>query len=544
MIKIYKASLIALFLAGCHLPLLAQDYGNFAQLTQRVNALAKTHPSLVKVRSITKTDGGKDIWMISIGSGAVDKKPGIAVVGGVYGPHVLGPELALGFAESLLAGNADSLKNTLARASYYIFPNMSPDASEQYFAKLRYTRAGNARDTDDDRDGKVNEDGYDDLDGDGRIRWIRVEDPTGKYKLNPDDPRSLILADGSKGEAGKYILLSEGIDNDKDGEFNEDGEGGVAFNKNMSYQYPNFQAGAGEYAVSEKENRALLDNLFEMFNVYAVVTFGPNNNLSSPVTFSPSAIAKRIITGYYEPDVKVNAWVSEKYNKITGLKDAPRVGPQGGDFSAWAYFHYGRFSYSTPGWWVPKSKPDTAKKQKALTNEDPNTNYLRWAESQNINGMFSPWKEISHPDFPGKKVEVGGLDPFALINPPYNQVAGLVKKHTDFLVALAAVSPQLDIVNVKTEKLAGGMTRVTATIMNRGAIPTQTKIGERSYWVKKIAVKLEGSQTVISGRRSQVLDAIEGGGSETLTWLVKGSGSLNISAESPTAGAKSITVSL
>src|SRR5690606_27328100 len=74
-----------------------------------------------------------------------------------------------------------------------------------------------------------------------------------------------------------------GVDNDKDGNFNEDGDEGIQFNKNSTYNYKNFLPGAGEHAVSEKENRALFDFLYDAFNVYAVVVFGPMNNLSNPI---------------------------------------------------------------------------------------------------------------------------------------------------------------------------------------------------------------------------------------------------------------------
>ena len=89
---------------------------------------------------------------------------------------------------------------------------MSPDATEQYFASVKSERSGNTTATDDDRDGKINEDDADDLDGNGKITWMRVKSQTGRYKLNTDDPRSLILADAAKGETGTYALFSEGID--------------------------------------------------------------------------------------------------------------------------------------------------------------------------------------------------------------------------------------------------------------------------------------------------------------------------------------------
>jgi type II secretory pathway pseudopilin PulG len=525
----------------------AQDYSNNVQVSQRVNVLVKSYPGLIKVKSLVKTYGGKDIWMLTIGNGKSEQNPAIAIVGGVEGSHLLGTELALGFAEKLLnASSQDSVKAILAKNTYYVFPNMSPDATEQYFSAVRYARSANARPTDDDRDGKINEDPFEDLNKDGKINWIRVEDATGKYRLNPEEPRSMLLADPSKGETGKYLVYSEGIDNDKDGNFNEDGEGGVHFNKNMSYAYPNFVPGSGEHMVSENENRALLDQLFEMPNIHSVITFGPYNNLSNPVLFNAQGISKRIITGYFEADAKTNAQVSELYNKITGFKDAPKSIAQGGDFANWAYFHYGRNSFSTPGWWVPKAKADTAKKEKEFKIEDQVANYLRWAESEKIENTFVEWTKIEHPDFPGKNVEIGGIDPFVLHNPPYKMVDGLVKKHYDFIVNLSKKSPNIDIVNLKQEKLGDGITRITATIINKGMMATQTKIGERSYWVKKISVKVNHTenQKIISGRKNQVLDAIEGQGNRTLSWLIKGSGKLSIDAGSPTSGSKTIELSL
>ena len=545
--KLYLFNLFFLFLATASFAQSQQDYSTNAVLAQRVKSLVQKYPQLVKSKSLTQTLGGRDIWMLTIGAGKTEDKPAIAVVGGVEGKHLLGVEMAIGFAEKLLASSGvDSVKNLLNTQTYYVFPNMSPDATEQYFAKVKAERSGNDNKTDDDRDGKLNEDAEEDLDGNGKITWMRILDPTGKYKLNTDDPRSLLLADATKGEVGKYILLPEGSDSDKDGDFNEDGEGGIHFNKNSSFNFKAFAPGAGEYAVSEKENRALFDFLFDAFNVYAVVTFGPVNNLSNPVTFNASGIAKRIITSWYESDAKANALVSERYNKITKTKEAPKTQAESGDFSQWGYFHYGRLSFSTPGWWIPKVNPDSSRKEKKFVNEDAVASYLRWAASQGIANTYTPWKAISHPDFPGQTVEVGGLDPFVLINPPYKMVEGIVSKHTDFLVALAGMAPKLDLVNIKTEKVADGLTRVTLKVMNTGDLPTYTRVGDRSYFLKKILVKLNlnANQTIVSGRKTQTIESIQGKENKELTWLIKGNGKVTIDAGSLTTGNKSIEVTL
>jgi hypothetical protein len=55
------------------------------------------------------------------------------------------------------------------------------------------------------------------LNKDGLITQIRIEDITGSYIESPEDSRVLVNADPTKNQVGKYILISEGIDNDKDG---------------------------------------------------------------------------------------------------------------------------------------------------------------------------------------------------------------------------------------------------------------------------------------------------------------------------------------
>lgn len=522
------------------------DYSNRQRLGQRVTALSKNHPNYVKTTSLAKTVGGSDIWMITIGTGQVDQKPAIAVVGGVEGKHLLGVELAIGFAENLLAdAGQDNVRKLLETQTFYVFPNMSPDATEQYFASLKYERSGNASKVDADRDGRIAEDGYEDLNGDGKITLIRVTDPTGDYIANPDETRSVIKADKSKGQIGQYLVFTEGIDNDKDGSFNENGEEGIHFNKNSTYNYKPFIPGAGEHSVSEVENRALFDFLYDAFNVYSVVTFGPNNNLMHPyqaqrstpqlgVGIGPRGGVVPKVTSWSENDVKANDYASARYKEIVGLKDARKATVGTGDFSEWAYYHYGRLSFSTPGWWVAKSSDDAV------------ADYLKWADSENISDAFVDWKTIEHPDFPGKKVEVGGLSPFALDNPPYRMVGDLVSKHTDFIASLAEMAPFIEMIDLKTEKIDNGLTRVSVKIHNTGLFPTLSQIGIRSYFNKAVTVRVNtnGNQKLISGKPVETIKGINGREYVELSWLIQGNGKLTINAGSPNTGSDQVEVSL
>jgi hypothetical protein len=518
--------------------LVAQDYPTLQEQQRRLQNLAQNNN--VSLNSLTKTAGGKDVWMLSIGTGDLDAKPAMAIVGGVEGSHLLGVEMTIRFAESLVADNASALDNT----TFYIFPNMSSDAYEQYFAALKYHRSGNAKDTDDDRDGRLNEDPFEDLDGNGMITMMRVADVTGDWITHPADDRVMIPANKGKGEKGAYHYFTEGKDNDMDGAFNEDGEGGIHFNKNFTYEYPYFTPGSGEHSVSELETRALLDMLYTKFNVYGIFTFGPGNNLSSPWTYNRAGASKRVVTSILRNDAGLNKLASDTYNQSVGLKDAPKSGAQGGDFFQWAYFHFGRLSFGTPGWWAPMV--DTPEGMEANKDKNREVNFLRWAQQEGLSDYFVDWTPIEHPDFPGKQVEVGGIAPFAMMNPPIGMIDEVANKHNAFIIELASLQAGLEMVNLQTEEVGKGLTRVTVDLYNPGTLPTHSQMGERSKWMQRIKVELnlENGQEILSGRKITMINSIQGDESRQLTWLIKGKGSIGISAGAPHVGQDEISVNL
>jgi len=500
------------------------DYSNFAKLTQRLKSLQSSNSGVCKLEALTKTVGDHTIWSLTLSKGDAKNKPAIAIVSGVDGKHILGPELAVSIAENIVKNHSDVLETT----TFYIFPNMSPNATENYFSSVKHYENGNARNTDDDRDGTINEDPFEDLNKDGMITLMRIEDPTGDHMKLKEDDRIVIKADKDKGELGTYKVFSEGLDNDKDGAFNEDGKGGVQFNKNFSFNYPYFKPGAGEHAVSEKENRALLDFLYEQWNVFAIITLGPENNLSKPLKYNAAGATKRVVTSILKEDANLNKFLSDKYNKITKTKGAPSNTGKGGSFFEWSYFHFGKLALSTPAWWVPKFTGDSI--TKAAKNK--HANFLQWAEKEGIQNVFIPWTEIKHPDFPNQKVEVGGIAPYVMDNPPFKMVKKIADTHTDFILELTKMQPNVVIQNIKTEAVDKDFTRITVDIHNKGILPTHTEMGKRSRWLRriKVAINLNKGQEIISGRKITLLGSIDGDKSVQFTWLVKGKGSVELEA--------------
>ncbi|KOY86082.1 hypothetical protein AD998_07925 [bacterium 336/3] len=518
------------------------EYKSFSQLTASLKQLNSKYGNLAELKSIGKSVQGKEIWLLTLSKGGkASEKPAILIASGLDAYHLAGVESSVQIAEKFLQNaSKDSINKVLETKTIYVIPCVNPDAYEQAFSKIKYERNVNGSNADNDRDGRFNEDGVEDLNSDGLITMLRIEDPTGTFKTHKDDARVLVKADATKGETGKYIVISEGTDNDKDGKFNEDGEGGIVMNKNFTHGYPFFTDGAGEFAVSEPENRALLDFMYDAKNIYAVFQFGAANNLTEPNKFDRVKATQKIVSGWQEKDATINDQVSKLYGKA-GIKDLPSLPTGGGNFSNWAYYHYGRLSFATPVWSIPK---DTAKKAQT-DNED--VRFLRWAEANKIPNVFVDWKTIQHPDFSDKKVEVGGMTPFVKLNPPTQFLQSTIQKHSQFFLDFAFLMPSVQIANVRTEAVSGGLTRITVDIHNKGSLPTHSEMGERTRHVDKLKIELvhSKSQTIVAGKRMEVVRrAMAGGEKMEVSWLVAGSGSVQVQVSAGTIGKESVNVSL
>jgi len=558
--KTFRLAMLPLFACIGLLQLNAQtQYSNFRTMSQKIDALGKEYASICSVKSLVKTFGGKDIWVITIGSGNKDSKPGIAIFGGVEGSHLLGEELALGFAGALLKeSSSPEIKGLLEKITFYIFPDVSPDATEQFFSEMKYERNINSRSTDDDRDFVFDEDPFEDLNKDGYITLLRVKDPAGKYIESDEDKRIMVEADLSKGQVGSYLIFTEGIDNDKDEKFNEDGEGGVNFNRNFTFNYEELGLNSGLHAVSEPETKAVADFLYDHFNIYMTIAFGPQDNLGQPLKASekqPSAppvgtdqgsgqgmgrgerpqTGDRRITSITKSDEAINKLLSDKYHEITGIKGAPISKTTPGNFMEWAYFHYGRYSFSTPGWWFPAEK-----------GKNTDAAFLKFAEKNKMTDVFVPWTEIKHPDFPNNKVEVGGIKPFVMTNPPADSLGKLITKNYQFIVAAAGMHPELEFLDTRIESVGENIYRVSLKVHNKGVFATCAEVGNSNMWTRILRINLEPEkeQAFLSGQKVQRIQRLEGDGSAEFSWLISGKGSVKITAGALNVGTISSTIEL
>jgi hypothetical protein len=288
----FLPALIAFGLVLAGIPAGAQappKYHDHAELTKALQALAGAAGPAARLESIGKTRNGRDLWVLGIanpGGVPADKRPALLIAAGFEGDYLAGGEIALAVAEYLVknAASDPEVKSRLDGSTVYIMPRVNPDGAEGFFAPLKTGLRTNASPFDDDNDGRVDEDGPEDLNGDGFITVMRVKAAGGEYVIDRDEPRLMKRADPKKGETGAYKLFTEGTDNDGDGFINEDPPGGTDIGRNFAHEYPYYKPDAGPHMISEAESRAVMDWVVAHRNVAAILTFGESDNLIVPPT--------------------------------------------------------------------------------------------------------------------------------------------------------------------------------------------------------------------------------------------------------------------
>jgi hypothetical protein len=392
----------------------ATKYHGYAELTSELQALVKAHAPIATLVEIGKSKQGRSIWAVRLagpGGTPADTRPGLLVVGNLEGDGLLGSELALFAIDALASGYATNpeYKRQLDSTVFYVIPRLNPDAAEDYFAAVKTGRRTTLTPFDADNDGRLDEDGPEDLNKDGFITMMRVKDPDGAYAPLADDPRLMKRADPQKGEAGGWAIYWEGLDNDGDGFYNEDGVGGADLDRNFQHQYPYYAPDAGRYMVSESESRALVDFAIAHRIIAGILTVAASDNLvSAPggrgatidlVAFASEATTRARAAGIVldtpptqffgggpidgsefappprpaaparppapRPATTINAAdlelfrsVGEKYKQLTGIRQTPAARRPAGALFEWGYFQFGVPAFSTPGWGAKSARAD------------------------------------------------------------------------------------------------------------------------------------------------------------------------------------------
>ena len=173
-----------------------------------------TIPGLLKLESIGKSHEGRDVWLITatnFETGPDAEKPALWVDGNMHASEVAASVAALYHIHTLATkyGKDDQVTQAMDTRAFYIVPRVNPDGAEWALAdKPKVVRSSTRPYPYDEEpvDGLLEED----MDGDGRILFMRVKDPNGTWKPHPKEPRLLIRRDPAESGGTYYRVLPEG----------------------------------------------------------------------------------------------------------------------------------------------------------------------------------------------------------------------------------------------------------------------------------------------------------------------------------------------
>ncbi len=236
-------------------------HAHFARLEQ-------AFPDLLRHEDIGRSTEGRAMRVYTLSdrsSGPDADKPAMWIDGNVHGNEVQGGEAVLYTAWYLCENrNEPMVRELLENSVFHLMPLVNPDGRAHWFQKAHDSSSSRTgvQPTDDDRDGRLDEDPPNDLDGDGHITQMRKHLPgRGTHRQDPDDPRVLVpVAPNDEGRRGDWVLLGEeGIDDDGDGRVNEDEVGGYDMNRAWPsmWEPEHVQGGAGPYPLYWPETSSI-----------------------------------------------------------------------------------------------------------------------------------------------------------------------------------------------------------------------------------------------------------------------------------------------
>ncbi len=549
---------------------LLDGYADDTALETRLAALAAAHPQQVRLETIATSREGRPIHALTLAAEAADADslPAVLVVGGLDGAQLASTEIVAAVAERMLLEHPHLLDDV----ALLLVPRANPDAAARFLRQPGPRSGVNARPTRDDRDPEIDEDGPDDLDGNGVVTMIRRLDPPATdraaWVVDEDDPRLLRAPDASMGELPRYSVHVEGLDDDGDGMIAEDGPGGVDPDRNFPHRWPEFASDAGPWPLSEPESLGLARFVLERPRLYAAIVVGRGDNVVNLPDPRPKVAGGRIPAEIDEDDLPLHTELAKAFKDATG-QDRAADRDDAGSLAAWLYHQRGIPTLACNAWWradpeapaedaaenvgesggeasepddgagegegeaaastnarEPRGEPrrrggrrggeSTKPSAHPMSIDDPAA-WLALVDERDGLG-FVEWTEVDHPTL--GRVEVGGFVPGLDALPPIAEIDRLAEGQSAFLAELVERRPRPRATEPSVRRLGPGLLRIDLAIVNEGRMPTATAMGARDM-VPPTVVRLSvPKERIRSGMPQIVIDSIPPGGRRDLSWIV------------------------
>ncbi|MFZ5777290.1 MAG: M14 family metallopeptidase [Bacillota bacterium] len=548
-------------------------YYRYDELTDILRSLVEAYPDLASLYSIGQSREGREIWAVEItnrATGPGDDKPGVYLDGNTHAGEVAGSAVCLYTIWYLLEYYAsdDRVRHLVDTRVFYVVPRITVDGSELYLTTPEMLRSGTRLYPEtEELDGLYPED----IDGDGRILTMRLEDPDGDWKVSAKDPRLMVRRGPTERCGTYYRLYTEGLIRGYDGDVIRYAppRRGLDFNRNYPTNWApeHRQRGSGDYPFSEPEMRAIGRFYLEHPNIVTGMAYHTSGGvLLRPLCLEVDAKMDRVDLAMYKAVGEVGKAATgypckSVFEGFTADKSHP---PVGSDLE-WLYETLGIFAFEAELWdmsgraGIPNRDLHVLMTLSPEQQEEDGLKLLAWNDRELGGQGFIDWKPFDHPQL--GLVELGGWEPkFVRQNPPPHLLPDECEHNFGFNLVRAEITPLLKIESFEAESVGEGVFKLVAMVANTGYLPTSgTARAQEMKAAKPVQVELQlptGAELVL-GRVKQEIGHLEGRGNgeagglwgrapvdsrRRLQWIVKGSGTYRVSASAPRAGRSQATV--
>jgi len=519
-------------------PISFNDFHGYTGSVQYLKDVAVAYPEITELMEIGKSNMGRPIYVLVISNMSTGTtidahvqlrnmrkegvnnvqpmkpymgKPGHWICGAMHGNEFTGEEVCLYTINKLVSGYGSNPQITalIDKNVFYICPVVNPDGVYNSVERDIPQRQ-NSKMVDDDGDGKINEDGKDDMNGDGHITQFRYKDPNGQYVIDDVDHRLMVrLRRDETTTKQRYSVVSEDIDNDGDGRLSEDTERGIDVNRNFPegwFRDDGLPGGSGTYPISSPEAHAIAEFFTNHVNIlmaqyyhtsggftYRPLGTAPHNNLDpKDVAVFDRIMGKKYLEliGEEVPEAWKETGSLDRFKEeLRGTSknkyaiDRGYELPRGwkvsyneindrrysyGMATDWLYMQYGIFSITTELW----NRRRDMKGIPQFTGEDAalqqDRALLKYQEEQFGGKFFVDWTPYRHPEL--GEGEIGGWIPkYTGGNAfPGESLIGVCETHCQFELFRAGLMPEVVITDAQAHVLYTTDNAVEAAVEKQG----------------------------------------------------------------------------
>ncbi len=476
---------------------------DYPEILKMSNDLVNAYPNLLTLQEIGRTSQNRPLIVITLNNpatGADTSKPAMWIDGNIHGNEIQATETVMYSVDYLCKayGKVPALTELVDRSAFYFLPSVNPDGRANWFNQQNNSHSSRTgmQPTDDDRDGVCDEDGPDDLDGDGSIGQMWRKDPLGTHRRNARDPRILERVsteprpDGTIEYGDWSYAGSEGIDNDGDGRSGEDGPGGYDMNRNWpgDWQPDHVQNGAGDYPLCFPETKSISQWILKHPNIAAAQSY---HNAGGMILRGPGAdyLEGEYVgadRATYDAIGAAGAEMLPFYRPMVIYKDLYTVH---GGFVNWLAESLGVITFTNELW---------TDKRILQNGADPSPEQMtHWRDRLLFGQTTTDWKELQHPEF--GTVLVGGGNKWSTRIPPPFMLEEEAHRNFSFTAFHADQMPLVKFQSIHVAQLSGDLWMITIEVANDRRIPTRTVRASLKHIGMPDHLTLDGSNiTVVS----------------------------------------------